>query len=305
METVNVMLSTYNGEKYVLKQINSILAQKDVDIKLYIRDDGSTDKTKEILLALDDERIKVTFANNIGWRKSFLELLWTTPMFKNEYYAFADQDDIWKPNKLTRAIKLLNESGEYPMLYHSNMTLVDAKLNIVRNKYPESFIPTTVIPQSYFDGVGTGSTMVMNGQLFSLIREYKPTAEVAHDAYIIALANFLGKVIYDNKSCILYRRHSSNATGFGKQKKIDSPSLVDRFKRYHRSPKNPYSIRAEQLLNGYQAQLKDRDILFLKKIIKSKKSFYSRVQLLFDSKFKASSLQKTLAIKYRILANTL
>lgn len=304
MKRVNVMLSTYNGERFLRDQAESILNQTGVEVRVFVRDDGSSDRTKKILSSLDDDRISVDFASNVGWRKSFFHLLWTVPISVDEYYAFADQDDIWKPEKLIRAIQLLSKV-DGPALYHSNMTLVDSKLKFIGNKYPTDFVPSDHMPQSFFDGVGTGSTMVMNGRLLSLIRVYQPNDSLSHDAYVMALANLLGQVVYDSESFILYRRHEGNATGFGKNQKINNPSIVARFKRYHKLPSRPYSIRAQQLLSGYQRKLNSSDALFLTEVARSTDCFRYRVKLFLSPGIRASTFKKTLAIKYRILVNTL
>ena len=128
-----VMLSSYNGEKYIKEQIDSILAQKiDGEMILLVRDDGSTDETKQIL---NEYRSKY---NNISWytgdnlkaAKSFWDLVNSAP--DADYYAFCDQDDVWYPDKLVRAINAL-EKEAIPALYASNVVVVDQNLNSIGN----------------------------------------------------------------------------------------------------------------------------------------------------------------------------
>lgn len=304
MKKVKVLLSTYNGEKYLRELVESVLSQKDVNIKLLIRDDGSNDSTHEILDELSSQKnISIEYAENVGWRKSFMSLISTVRIEDDCFYAFADQDDVWKSDKMSSAIEMIDVNQ--PMLYHSNMTLVDSNMKVIANKYVDNFTPTSQMPQAFFDGIGTGATMVMNSALVELIQQYLPNQEIAHDAYIMALANLLGTTIYDGESHILYRRHNDTATGFKNSKKIDKPTLLDRYERYKKMPKNSYSIRAEQLFEGYTDNLTLPQRKLMKKIGNYRNHLMIKFSLLLSPQIRATSLKKTLLIKYRIICNTL
>lgn len=304
-KTINVLLSTYNGEKYLQEQIESILAQSNVEVQIFIRDDGSTDGSLAILKQYKlQEKIHIIYGENIGWRRSFFELVESVPYSAGQFYAFADQDDVWQPLKLIKAADKL-ENTHCPAVYHSNMTLVDSAMNFVSYRYPKGYSPNTKMPNAFFDGIGTGATIVFNSMMLQLLQQYTPTRATAHDAYIIALGNLLGKVIYDSNSYILYRRHSSTATGFGKKTVQEEPSMTMRFKRYRRSPSNPYSIRADMILSGYGEKISSIDYQLLRHISSYQKKFRSRLYLLFSPKIKASGFRKTLQIKYRVIFGTL
>ena len=94
-------MSTYNGEKYLSQQIDSILNQKEIDVHLFIRDDGSYDNTWKLLEEYKQkyEKINIISAKNVGVGNSFMNLLYSVPNIY-DYYAFSDQDDIWEPNKI-------------------------------------------------------------------------------------------------------------------------------------------------------------------------------------------------------------
>lgn len=304
-KTINVLLSTYNGEKYLQKQIESILAQSNVEVQIFIRDDGSTDGSIDILKQYEFQRkIHIVYGENIGWRRSFFKLVESVPYSAGQFYAFSDQDDIWQPLKLVKAVDKLG-NAHYPTVYHSNMTLVDSAMNFVSYRYPKGYSPNTKMPNAFFDGVGTGATIVFNSVMLHLLQQYAPTKATAHDAYIVALGNLLGKVIYDSDSYILYRRHSSTATGFGKKAVQEAPSLAMRFKRYRKSPSNPYSIRADMILSGYGKKISSIDHQLLKRISSYQINLWSRLYLLFSPKIRASGLRKTLQIKYRVIFGTL
>lgn len=99
-----ILLSTYNGEKYLPELLESVLAQKDIYVDILARDDGSTDKTVEILKKYD--RVKVYGGNNLKPAKSFLDLIWKADI-NYDYYALCDQDDVWKEEKIISAVKCI------------------------------------------------------------------------------------------------------------------------------------------------------------------------------------------------------
>lgn len=106
-KSVQVVMSTYNGEKYLKEQIDSILSQEGVDVRLYIRDDGSSDRTTDILASYQEHKnVKIEKGNNLGFAKSFLTAL--DECDEADYYAFSDQDDVWEKDKLSTAIQSIN-----------------------------------------------------------------------------------------------------------------------------------------------------------------------------------------------------
>lgn len=107
-KSVQVVMSTYNGEKYLKEQIDSILSQEGVDVRLYIRDDGSSDRTTDILASYQEHKnVKIEKGNNLGFAKSFLTAL--DECDEADYYAFSDQDDVWEKDKLSTAVQLIQE----------------------------------------------------------------------------------------------------------------------------------------------------------------------------------------------------
>lgn len=301
---VYVLLSTYNGEKYLQQQVNSILKQNHVDVILCVRDDGSNDNTVGILKEYNKLRnVDVDFANNIGWKKSFTELLHRVSLIENAYYAFADQDDVWKENKLYKAIQKL--SDEVPMVYHSNVSQTDGNLNYLGERFSTNFKPSCIFPNYFFDGYGVGSTIVFNSKLLKIVQQYKPTKATNHDAMIMLLGNLFGKVVYDSKSYIQYRRHEDSATAFSSLRSSGKPTLAERYKRYKNGPKNQFSVRARQIVDGYSNELDEQKLSVFKHVAFYQKNFLYKVMILLDPMIKASGLRKTLQIKYRVLKNTL
>lgn len=310
MTKVLVMLSTYNGEQYLSQLLDSVLAQVGVEVSIVVRDDGSKDNTRAIL-ADYAQKAPLTFeaGTNMGWRNSFMTLLKTVEMPADvDYYALADQDDIWLPDKLQVAIAKLQQTTG-PALYHSNVTLTDASGAQLGSRYPETYLSTQHCPENFFDVDWLGTTMVFDRDLMTLVQHHAPVDQLVHDAYVIAVAQFLGTVIYDPIPHLLYRRSENSVTGFGDSKKtqqIKKPSLIDRYKRYKKNPFiHPFSKRAQALLAGYGEQLTAPQRQFLSAVANYRTSFGARMRLLFDPRIKASNLRQTLQIKYRVLANTL
>ena len=126
MEKIVVLLSTYNGEKYLEEQLDSLASQNGVVIELLVRDDGSTDGTAAILDRWQDEgRLSWYTSANLGPGKSFMHLLQTAG--GGGYYAFCDQDDVWLPDKVKRVMEAFDEG--YDLVLH-NAYITDGKLNI-------------------------------------------------------------------------------------------------------------------------------------------------------------------------------
>lgn len=128
---VIILLSTYNGEKYIEQQINSLLKQTYKNINIYVRDDGSKDGTLEILKKYEEKgEIFLIQGKNIGFINSFMELL--KKVEKADYYSFCDQDDVWNEDKIERAVRALEkEDNDKILLYASNYEFYDSNMEFL------------------------------------------------------------------------------------------------------------------------------------------------------------------------------
>ena len=113
-----ILLSTFNGEKYLEEQLDSLKSQTFKDVFVLARDDGSSDSTKEILLRNESETFKWYSGENVGAARSFMLLNNDAP--EADYYAYCDQDDYWFPEKLEAAVNILEKSNNKLKLYYSN-----------------------------------------------------------------------------------------------------------------------------------------------------------------------------------------
>jgi glycosyltransferase involved in cell wall biosynthesis len=243
---VTILMSTYNGDLFLCKQIDSILDQSYKNIKLIIRDDGSFDNTLKIIEnylhkypsiinLIDDSD------GNIGSTKSFLKLL--NYVSKNSYVMFSDQDDVWFDNKVELFISKIQEiefdnSKELPSLIFGDMVVSDSKLNIIE----ESFWNYQKInPNMIFDwkktlsqNVVTGCSMILNYEGVQIVKN-APNLNVIHDHFIAICISKNGVVNYLSQPTMFYVQHNNNVLGasyygfkfvFNRIKKLKSTIFV-------------------------------------------------------------------------------
>lgn len=210
---IQVIMSTYNGEKYIKEQIVSIFNQQECNVSLLIRDDGSTDKTIEIIEELSLKyNIKLIQGENLGAAKSFLEAIKFTDE-KNDFFAFSDQDDVWLDDKLISAIKCIERYNDRILLYASNLTAVNENLKIIQNRILPSEISVDYRDLLVKSPYLFGCTMVFNKNTRNLISNQSSQTPMMHDIWVALIACLNGKIIYDNNSYIYYRQHENNQVG--------------------------------------------------------------------------------------------
>lgn len=252
MARVAILLSTYQGERYLTPQLHSLLSQTHQDWVLYWRDDGSTDGTpglmRDFMARLEAGRA-IALADNgrLGTTESFIRLLRRAHADGNAMVAFADQDDVWLPEKLARGVRALASVAEpLPALYFARQVLVDAGLRRIalsfRLRRPPGF------PACLTQNLATGCTVLMNRAAMALVAGSTPPPGSLHDwwSYIMVSAHG-GPLLADPEPTVLYRQHESNAIG--------APNgLVRRAIAALRRGPEPYM----RLLRGFVAALSAR-----------------------------------------------
>ncbi len=224
-KTIQILMSTYNGEKYLKDQIESIFSQS-IGLKrmfLLVRDDGSTDGT---LTILDEYKNKYPtnfdyyVGENVGPCYSFLDLV-SKANLDYDYFGFSDQDDFWKPKKLESAINLLKDKkNSIPQLYSSKYTIVDSNLNKIEGQNAKK-VNFTSFENSLIENVATGCTEVFNKEMLLLLNkanEDKTKGFFMHDWVLYMLGTSLGEYTYDNNEYLLYRQHENNVLGASRGK---------------------------------------------------------------------------------------
>lgn len=211
MKKVLVLLSTYNGEKFLKDQIDSIFQNSNYDISILIRDDGSTDETINIINSINDKRISYYIGNNLGAAMSFIDLIFKAP--DADFYAYCDQDDIWKKEKFDHAIKKLEQVNGYG-LYMSTYDVVDENLKLIKKANMKFDYPYT-LGRTIVHGCPSGCTMIFNQKLHSLLKLQKPPFIRMHDYWTLLVTEAMhGTIITDNESQLLYRQHGNNTVGY-------------------------------------------------------------------------------------------
>lgn len=220
MKECTVLMSAYNGEKYIKQQIDSILEQEECIVRLIVRDDGSTDCTKQILSQYQEQGKLQWYSDgdNLGPAKSFLTLLYKAP--ESPYYAFADQDDLWEKRKLCESLKKI-ENLEIPAITYTNAELVDFELNsygqTVFNRPQKMSLLKALCSCNVM-----GCTMVFNAELVHLLKKKEmPETLIMHDAYLCAVCAACGGTIrYVGKPLMRYRQHGSNSVGYNTDRSL-------------------------------------------------------------------------------------
>lgn len=214
---IAILMSTYNGERYLDEQIQSIQNQTNSDWHLYIRDDKSQDSTSKILEKYDDLDKRITFVNrdkinNVGVNKSFMTLLEHTTA---EVYMFCDQDDVWKADKVQITYdKMMQEDYQsIPICVFTDLEIVDADLNPERVMNGDNI--WTEFLELLFTNCVTGCTVMVNQYLKQLIdfKHLNYDDIYMHDWWVGIIAAGLGKAIYINEPTIYYRQHGDNVVG--------------------------------------------------------------------------------------------
>lgn len=277
---VCILLSTYNGEKYLEEQLQSLIAQEGVDIHILVRDDGSQDRTRHILKEWEDRGLLSWYlGDNVGSTNSFMELMEQAP--DAEYYAFCDQDDIWKPAKLATAVRMLEQIQNPIKLYYSNL-FVYRDGQILGSLFKRPLTPNRF--NALLEYNSYGCTFVMSCQLKDKIVKNSQRGVINHDNWTFLSACFLGELIYDHIPQILYRQHGGNQVGARNDFKSRVCDVVKGIRHFQQT-----SIRqknAKLLLDYYGRLLNPEDIEIIKTVSEYNHSFKDRLKLLFDRRYR-------------------
>lgn len=215
MKKIQILLSSYNGEAHIRDQLNSFLALDNAsEVAVLIRDDGSTDSTREILKEYEGrEGFRILYGENLGLNASLQELFKIADP-ECLYYAYADQDDVWLPEKLSLACAALDkESADEPVMYTARSILTD----VMGKRIGVTRIPkrTPSFANAMVQNVCIGHTQVYNRPMLRLLRENYSDGMFVTDHWAYLLASAFGKIVYDNTPTTLYRQHGKNAIGYG------------------------------------------------------------------------------------------
>ncbi len=215
---IGILLSTYNGNKYIIEQLESLLFQNYNEIEIIVRDDKSRDNTIDLIKLYDIKLVETK--KNLGAKGSFAELLSFAILNSDaEYFMFCDQDDVWENDKVEKTLAKMQEMeqkfGDIPLLIHTDLEVVDAKLNTINSSFME-FQKIDHSRKSFnnllMQNIITGCTVMINRKLAQKCLPISGGA-IMHDWWIGLVASKFGEIGYLNESTIKYRQHASNTIG--------------------------------------------------------------------------------------------
>lgn len=301
MYSVQVLMSTYNGEKYIKRQIDSILAQKDVEINLLIRDDGSKDSTVSIIQEYSNKypaKVQVKLGSNIGYKRSFLTLIQSSGEY--DYYAFADQDDYWMPDKEISSILTMEEdSFEGAKLAQVNLLATDENLEPLNPPPAFQLLTIKTHDQVYAGDFFQGCLMTWNKNAMKLLKSYVPKGAYSHDHWVGKVVYLLGKVYFVNDKKICYTRHGDNTSMTDDR----MGGRLLRLKILFSGNEHVYDNMGNDLLKGYENILPKHDIKICNDFMNYKSNWLAKGRLLLNTKLSRPSLVGTLFFKLSLLLN--
>lgn len=291
-----VLMCTYNGEEYLQEQIDSILNQNNVEVMLNIRDDGSTDKTLSIL---------ESYGKNINWyqdqhlnvNKGFIKLAKEAP--DADYYAFSDQDDVWLPDKLDRAISFLkNIDNKKPAMYACGQIVVNENLEFL---FQHNMNTDRSKDDFFAKNSFSGNTIVFNRKLFELLKMADLSVnpeQVKHDRFLTRICiGCGGEIFVDTENYIKYRQHGSNVVGVRRGFK----EVIFQFKQYLFDVK--FQAEFENLLADYNKYLTSHYLDVCNCAVIYKKHFFKRISSLIHTRMKFNDKKIGFLFYLKIILN--
>lgn len=295
---IQVLLSAYNGERFIREQLDSLLNQTVKDVRILIRDDGSSDSTREILQEYCDRYSNICcyFGENKGVRDSFFDLFAHVEE-QADFIAACDQDDVWFPDKLETAVKMLKQiSG--PALYCGRTLLTDEQLHPLEDKIRNSQ-PRPSYGNALIENICTGCTMVINRELYLLTKDKWPQKSLIHDWWFYQAASCFGTVIYDNEPHIYYRQHGGNVIGLDAGRFALVRRQLKSFLRF----RGTFTAQAEEFLETFSP---GGEKLYLTELmIGTRKQLSSRFKILFEKRIYRQGKADQLLFKFMLFAGWL
>lgn len=302
MANVQVLLSTYNGSKYIAEQIDSILSQSYHNIKLLVRDDGSTDGTGEIIqiyLSRYPSKIQYFSGSNIGIVNSYLELLNRADR-TCDYFCFCDQDDVWHNDKVARALNILHAHEHTPAMVCTSTNVTDEHLRPL-NIWPKPPAREPSFFNAIVQNIAVGATVTFNKKALELMSGKTVRSEYIqmHDWWVYLCVSAFGKVFFDPKPSILYRQHGNNSVGGD----TTFFNMLRRKRSSYKRHKGKYLLRKQaaefwRIYGNCLDEDKKTQLLFF---LKERETIKERITYLLKSKVYRNSTFEQLLFKWLIM----
>lgn len=299
-EKILVIMSTYNGEKYIKSQLDSIENQQlNIKLDILIRDDGSTDHTVDIIRNYQNKyrNIKLITGENIGCNASFFYLLKIADKYM--YYAISDQDDVWLPNKLQVGIDEIKKIKENkPILYGSCSYIVDDDMKIcgkTQEKKREVKLTNSII-----QNFTPGHSQIMNYKLFMLLKQDNIDVKniYVYDYWITNIAILYGRLIFNNEPYTYYRMHRNNAIGYGLNIFL---FLKERIKRFQKGDGKKIYNQIKYFYEKNEKSIPKVEKKEINKFLNYNNNFIKRIKFVFTTKLYRQKKLETLFFKVAYL----
>ncbi len=299
---VSVLLASYNGEKYIREQLDSILNQTFSDLSIVISDDLSADGTPEIIREYEEQypgrvRSLRNSERSGSAQNNFFRLLKSEA---DDYIMLCDQDDVWLPDKVEVTLremkKLEAEWGEaVPLLVHGDLSVTDKEGGILHKsmaEYQKIAVHDNRFSHYLVENNITGNTVMINRALLEFLADV-PKECVMHDWWLGLLASCFGRISYIDRPLVLYRQHGENQMGSksGKEQYAERIRNQDAVRENYRK----MFAQAQMFLKlyGNEISLEQREVLehFIKL---PKKNRAEKIYTIWKYKLMKSTLIRTL-----------
>lgn len=303
MVKVNILLSTFNGEKYLSQLLDSIKSQDYKNIDIWIRDDGSVDMTWSILqsFSANQRNVNLIRGDNVGVINSYIKLI-NMICDQSSFCAFCDQDDIWHRSKITRAVNMLMAQPDpSECLYCAKQEYMDGNLNhLGYSSEPRALNFNNAIVEN----IAVGCTVVFGSKIRNYLQNINSDGIMMHDWWAYLISTAFGKVIYDPYPVIKYRQHPHSVTAWepGLVKiKVRIKGLIRRlFERKHSGLDS--LNQAVKFINTYP-ELADekRQLVEQLLMLRSGKRFFDRIRYVIKPRVYRNDKIENFGLKVMIL----
>jgi glycosyltransferase involved in cell wall biosynthesis len=309
---VIILLSTYNGGAFLKQQLDSLFNQTYCGFEVFVRDDGSSDDTLQILSTYNVTLLPDT--NNLGAKRSFEALLnYATEHSSAEYFMFCDQDDVWHEDKVEKTYlkmkSLEQQHGDMPLLVHTDLEVVDEALNTIAPsmwQYEYTLPEKNSLNRLLIQNTITGCTAMINRSLAEKCLRI-PDAAIMHDWWMGLVASQFGEIGYIENAAIKYRQHGKNSIG-AKGFKVNIlrhilgliVGLVFRDQSYLKGMQVNFD-QARSFLEVFQGELDDSSKALLTDFITlGEKSFFQRRIVIYRHRLLKQGFLRNLTLFIKI-----
>ena len=277
---VQILLSTYNGERYLGEQLDSILNQKgNFLLKILVRDDGSKDGTLEVLEKYSKKiEMQIIRGKNIGINKSLKELFMNCDT-DCDYFSISDQDDVWLETKIQTAIESLSKNKNKLKMFASRSLVTDTNMNVI-GKTQDSENRASYY-NAMVQNVCPGHTQVFNKDVLLKLKQNYSENIFVIDWWIYLLVSSMGEITFDRRCFVKHRQHGKNSAGYELNFWKKLKKRIHFFNKYKKSP---VSEQLKSFFEIYKDQMKKEYRIETENFFNSQRNVLARIKYILFSK---------------------